>query len=293
MNIIILSRNPSLYSTDSLIRAARKRHHYVRVLDHMQCDIHIESGKPTILYKGQKINNVDAIIPRIGSSATTYGAAVIRQFESMGIFTTLKSDPLLRARDKLSCLQILASKGIGVPKSLVSNNYFSIQSMVDHVGSLPAIIKLINGTHGLGVILAETKSNAESIMEAFYKSKQKVMIQEYIKEAQGADIRVFIVNGEIVGVMKRQARPGEFRSNLHRGATSSVVSLSGMEADIAIKCTEILGLEVAGVDMLQSSRGPLILEVNASPGLEGIETTTGKDIAGKIINYVEKNVNLR
>lgn len=293
MNIIILSRNPSLYSTDSLLRAARKKHHYVRVLDHMQCDIHIESGKPCILYKGQEINNVDAIIPRIGSSATSYGAAVIRQFESMGIFTTLKSEPLLKARDKLSCLQILAANGIGVPKSLVSNNYFSIQSMVDHVGSLPAIIKLINGTHGLGVILAETKSNAESIMEAFYKSKQKVMIQEYIKEAKGADIRVFIVNGEIVGVMKRQARPGEFRSNLHRGATSSVVSLSGMEADIAIKCTEILGLNVAGVDMLQSSRGPLILEVNASPGLEGIETTTGKDIAGKIINYVEKNVRVR
>ena len=262
----------------------------MRVLDHMQCDIHIQSGKPRILYKGQEINNVDAVIPRIGSSATTYGAAVIRQFESMGIFTTLRSEPLLRARDKLSCLQVLAANGIGVPKSLVSNNYFSIQSMVEHVGSLPAIIKLINGTHGLGVILAETKSNAESIMEAFYKSKQKVMIQEYIEEAKGADIRVFIVDGEIVGVMKRQAKPGEFRSNLHRGATSSVVPLSGLEADIAIKCTDILGLKVAGVDMLQSSRGPLILEVNASPGLEGIENTTGKDIAGKIINYVEKNV---
>lgn len=293
MNIIILSRNPSLYSTNSLLRAARKRHHYVRVLDHMQCDIHIQSGNPCILYKGQEITNVDAVIPRIGSSATTYGAAVIRQFESMGIFSTLMSEPLLKARDKLSCLQILAANGIGVPKSLVSNNYFSIQSMVEQVGSLPAIIKLINGTHGLGVILAETKSNAESIMEAFYKSKQKVMIQEYIKEAMGADIRVFIVDKEIVGVMRRQARPGEFRSNLHRGATSSVVSLSGMEADIAIKCAEILGLKVAGVDMLQSSRGPLILEVNASPGLEGIETTTGKDIAGKIINYVEKNIRAR
>ena len=292
MNIIILSRNPALYSTDSLMRAARKRHHYVRVLDHMQCDIHIQSGQPKILYKGQEINNVDAIIPRIGSSATTYGAAVIRQFESMGVFSTLRSEPLQRARDKLSCLQILAANGIGVPKSLVSNNYFSIQSMVEHVGSLPAIIKLINGTHGLGVILAETKSNAESIMEAFYKSKQKVMIQEYIKEAKGADIRVFIVDGEIVGVMKRQAKAGEFRSNLHRGATSTVVSLSGMEADIAVKCAKILGLQVAGVDMLQSSRGPLILEVNASPGLEGIETTTGKDIAGKIISFVEKNVML-
>jgi ribosomal protein S6--L-glutamate ligase len=262
----------------------------MRVLDHMQCDIHIETNRPKIIYKGQEISQVDAIIPRIGSSATTYGAAVIRQFENMGVFSTLHSEPLLKARDKLSCLQILAANGIGVPKSLVSNNYFSISEMVEEIGSLPAIIKMINGTHGMGVILAETKSNAESIMEAFYKSREKVMVQEYIKEAKGADIRVFIVNREIVGVMKRQAQEGEFRSNLHRGGTSSVVSLSGHEAEIALKCVDILGLKIAGVDMLRSSRGPLILEVNASPGLEGIENTTRKDIAGKIISYVEKNV---
>jgi len=288
MNIIILSRNPSLYSTNSLVRAARKRHHFVKILDHMQCDLQIDSKTPKIKYQDQEIKNVDAIIPRIGTSATSYGAAVIRQFESLGCFSTLSSEALLKARDKLSCLQILATHKIGVPKTLVSNNYFSIANIVDDLGSLPAIIKLINGTHGLGVILAESKSNAESIMEAFYKTKQKVMLQEFIKEANGADIRVFIVDGEIIGSMKRQAQPGEFRSNLHRGATASVIQLTEEEKDIAIKSTEILGLSVAGVDMLRSKRGPLILEVNASPGLEGIEYATGKDIAGKIIQFIER-----
>ncbi len=291
MNIAILSRNPSLYSTASLVRAGRRKQHYVRVLDHMQCDISIETGKPQVFYQGQLIKNIDIIIPRIGSSATSYGASVIRQFESMGVTSTLSAEPLLRARDKLSCLQLLAAEGLGVPKSLVSNNYFSINEMLDRIGDLPAIIKLINGTHGLGVILAESKSNAESIMEAFYKAKQKIMLQEYIEEAKGADIRVFIVGDEIVGVMKRQAKEGEFRSNLHRGASSSVVSLSGLEAEIALKATKILGLNIAGVDMLQSERGPLILEVNASPGLEGIETTTGNDIAGKIIDFATKQKN--
>jgi len=285
MNIAILSRNPSLYSTASLVRAGRRRHHYVRVLDHMQCDICIETSKPQVYYQGQLVKNIDVIIPRIGSSATTYGASVIRQFESMGVHSTLSAEPLLKARDKLSCLQLLAAEGIGVPKSMVSNNYFSISEMIDRIGDLPAIIKLINGTHGLGVILAENKSNAESIMEAFYKAKQKVMLQEYIEEAKGADVRVFIVGDEIVGVMKRQAKEGEFRSNLHRGASSSVVTLTGQEAEIALKATKVLGLQIAGVDMLQSERGPLILEVNASPGLEGIETTTGNDIAGKIIEF--------
>lgn len=255
----------------------------------MQCDIQISTGSSVLKYQDQKIRNFDAIIPRIGSSATTYGSAVIRQFESMGCFSTLSSDALLKARDKLSCLQILASNGIAVPKSLVSNNYFSINNMIDDLGSLPAIIKLINGTHGLGVILAESKSNAESIMEAFFKTKQKILLQEFIKEANGADIRIFIVNGEIVGTMKRQAGPGEFRSNLHRGATATPIRITSEEADVAIKATELLGLKIAGVDMLRSNRGPLVLEVNASPGLEGIENATGQDIAGYIISYIEKN----
>lgn len=255
----------------------------------MQCDIIIETGKPKLKFQDQEIKNFDAVIPRIGNSATNYGAAVIRQIESMGCFTTLSSNALLKARDKLSCLQILAANGIGVPKSLVSNNYFSIGNLIEDIGSVPAIIKLINGTHGLGVILAESKSNAESIMEAFYKTKNKVMLQEFIEEANGADIRVFIVNEEIVGTMKRQAEPGEFRSNLHRGARATQVRLTPEEEKIAINATRILGLKVAGVDMLRSERGPLILEVNASPGLEGIEYTTGKDISGKIIQFIEKN----
>ena len=291
MNIVILSRNPALYSTQSLVNAARKRSHYVRVFDHMHCDLVIEANQPCIYYHGQKIKNVQAVIPRIGNSATTYGSAVIRQFELMKTFTTLKSDPLLRARDKISCMQILAANGIQVPKSTISNNIMTVSQMIDEVSPLPVVVKLVNGTHGLGVMLAEQKKMAESIVEAFHKTKQKVFLQKFIEEAKGADVRVFIVHNEIVGVMKRQAKEGEFRSNLHRGATSEVISLTEKEKHIAIKAARVMGLKIAGVDMLQTSKGPLILEVNASPGLEGIETTTGNDIAGKIITYVEKNYN--
>jgi len=290
MNIGILSRNATLYSTQSLIKAARRANHEVVVLDHMRCDIITESGAPTVFYNGIEIDDLDAIIPRIGTSATTYGAAVIRQFEAMGVYSTMSSEPLLRARDKLSCLQILSSQNIGVPKTAVSNNFYSTEELIDEVGGLPLIIKLINGTHGIGVILAENKKTAQSILEAFYKGNQKVMLQEFIKEADGADIRVFIVDDEIVGVMERKAAPGEFRSNLHRGGTSQVVEISDHEAMIAKKAASAMGLKIAGVDMLRSSRGPLILEVNASPGLEGIETTTGVDIAGKIVDLVERNV---
>jgi len=291
MNIAILSRNPALYSTQSLVNAARKRNHYVRVFDHMQCDLVIEANKPEIYYHGMKIRNIQAVIPRIGSSATQFGSSVIRQFELMRTFTTLKSDPLLRARDKISCMQILAANGIAVPKSIISNNLNSIDQMIDEVSPLPIVIKLVNGTHGLGVMLAEKKKTAESIIEAFYKTKQKVFLQKFIAEAGGADVRVFVVNNEIVGVMKRQAAEGEFRSNLHRGATSEVIQLSQEEMEVAKNAARVMGLKVAGVDMLQTSRGPMVLEVNASPGLEGIEGTTGRDIAGKIIKYIEKNYN--
>lgn len=293
MNIVILSRNPALYSTQSLVRAARKRNHYVRVFDHMQCDIVIQDDKPCIYYHGQKIKNIQAVIPRIGSSATAYGSSVIRQFELMRVFTTLKADPLLKARDKISCMQILASHGIRVPKSAIFNNIQSINQMIDEVGPPPFVIKLVNGTHGLGVMLAEQKKIGESIIEAFHKTKQKVFLQKFIKEAGGADVRVFIVNNEVVGVMKRQAQEGEFRSNLHRGATSEVIQLTDQEIHVARKAARVMGLKVAGVDMLQTPDGPLVLEVNASPGLEGIETTTGHDIAGKIIKYIEKNYNYR
>lgn len=289
MNIIILSRNASLYSTQSLVDAARIRNHYVRVIDHMACDLVLESGKSKILYNNQAIQNVDAVIPRIGSTATSYGAAVIRQFESQGVFSTLHAEPLLKARDKLSCLQILGSHGIGVPKTIYVSNPYTLPFLLDQMEPFPIIIKLVSGTQGMGVILAENRGNAESIMEAFYATREKVIMQSFVKEAKGTDIRAFVVDGEIVGAMKRQAKPGDFRSNLHRGGSSEMVKLSSKEEETALKSVELLGLKIAGVDMLQTHHGPVVLEVNASPGLEGIEGTTGVDISGKIIQFIEKN----
>lgn len=287
MNIVILSRNASLYSTHSLVDAARRRNHYVRVIDHMACDLIIESGKSKVLFNNQAIERIDAIIPRIGSTATIYGAAVIRQFESQGVFTTLHAEPLLKARDKLSCLQILGSNGVGVPKTVYCSSPFTIPYLLEQMEPYPIIIKLVTGTQGMGVILAENKANAESILEAFHSTKEKVIMQKFIKEAKGADIRAFVVNGEIVGAMKRQARPGDFRSNLHRGGTAEPIKLTSEQEETALRSVEILGLKVAGVDMLKTEHGSLVLEVNASPGLEGIEGTTGADIAGKIIKFIE------
>ncbi len=289
MNIVILSRNASLYSTQSLVYAAKRRNHFVRVLDHMQCGLIIDNYKPKVFYNNIELKGVQAIIPRIGSTVTRYGATVIRQFEAMGVFSTISSDALLRSRDKVSCMQILMANNIKVPKSALCHYSDSYPTLIDQIGPSPHIVKLVEGTHGMGVVLSEKKSTTESILEAFHAGKQKVLVQEYIKEAAGADIRVFIVNDEIVGVMKRQAAPGEFRSNLHRGGKASIVSLSEEEKQTALKSVKILGLKVAGVDMLQSKHGPMVLEVNASPGLEGIETTTKNDIAGKIIRFVEMN----
>jgi len=289
MNIIVLSRNPALYSTQSIVRAARHRGHNVRILDHMQCDLIVDGTASRVMYNGQHIKNVDAIIPRIGDSATNYGSAVIRQFETLKVFTTLKSSCLINSRDKVTTLQLLSAEDIKVPTSALSNNPYTYGDMIDQIGPPPVIIKLVRGTHGMGVIKAGDKSTAEAILEAFYKTKDKALIQEFIHEAKGADVRVFIVNDEIVGVMKRQAKPGEFRSNLHRGGSSVVIELTEEEAHMARKAARVLGLKIAGVDMLQTHTGPQILEVNASPGLEGIETTTKVDIAGKIITFVEKN----
>lgn len=289
MNIVILSRNPSLYSTHSLFTAARMRGHFVRVLDHLQCDLIIDNKTPKVIYRGEHIRNVNAIIPRIGTSATSYGAAVIRQFMIMKAYSTLDPTALTNARDKMTCLQILSSHDIPVPKSIVSNDFVDNYDFIKEVGPLPVILKMINGTHGLGVMKGETRGSIDAVMEMMTKAKQKMMMQKFIAESKGADIRVFIVDDEIVGSMKRQAREGEFRSNLHRGGTSSIERITKEEALIAKKAVKVLGLQVAGVDMLRSNDGPLILEVNASPGLEGIETTTGVDIAGKIIAMVERN----
>jgi ribosomal protein S6--L-glutamate ligase len=255
----------------------------------MYCDLIMEKNKLQVKYEGELIEDYDAVIPRIGNTATSFGSAVVRHFELMGVFSTLDHESLLRARNKISSLQLLAAAGIGVPRTVISNNPYDIPESLESLGELPAIIKLENGTHGIGVILAEKKKQAEAMLETFHKLKQRVLLQEYIKESKGADIRVLIVDDKITGVMQRQAQEGEFRSNLHRGGTSFVVRLTEEEAITAKKAARVMGLKVCGVDMLRSKKGPLILEVNASPGLEGIETTTRIDIAGKIIQFCERN----
>ncbi len=290
MNIKILSANPDLYSTKRLVEAAKKRKHDVEVINHTKCDIVIEKKNPVVLYKGRTIENVDAVIPRIGASVTFYGTAVVRQFEMMRCFTTTESVALVRSRDKLRSLQILSRAGLGLPKTIFTNYSKNVEDIVEQAGGAPVIIKLLEGTQGIGVILAETKKAAESVMEAFNNLQARVIVQEFIKEAGGADIRAFIVDGQVVGAMKRQGKEGEFRSNLHRGGSAEVIELTDEEETAALKAAKAMGLGIAGVDMLQSSRGPLILEVNSSPGLEGIEAATGKDIATKIIKYIERNV---
>jgi ribosomal protein S6--L-glutamate ligase len=291
MKIAILSRNKNLYSTRRLIEAAELRGHEVVLLDHMKCVLVIEQGRPHIYFNGKEVKDINAVIPRIGASATFYGSAVVRQFEMMKIFTAVESQALVRSRDKLRSLQILARAGIGIPKTAFASSPKDkdLDNLIDSVGGAPCVVKLLEGTQGIGVILAENQKAAKSVLEAFMKLKANMLVQEFIKEAGGADIRVFVVDGQIVGAMKRQAKEGEFRSNLHRGGSASVIDLTPDERATAIKSVKKLGLGIAGVDLLQSSRGPLVMEVNSSPGLEGIEGATGVDIAGKIIEYVERN----
>ena len=290
MNIVILSRNPRLYSTQRLVEAAVKRKHTVEVIDPLKCEIIIEKKNPAILYKGRVLNNVDAIIPRIGASVTFYGTAVVRQFEMMKVFSTVESQALVRSRDKLRSLQVLSRAGLGMPKTVFSNYTKDVAEVINYVGGAPLVIKLLEGTQGLGVVLAETNNAAESVLEAFNGLQARVIVQEFIKESKGADIRAFVVDGNVVGAMKRQGKEGEFRSNLHRGGSATIIQLTDEEENAALKSAKALGLGICGVDMLQSDRGPLILEVNSSPGLEGIEFATKKDIANIIIRYIERNV---
>lgn len=289
MKIAILSRGPKLYSTRRLVEAAEQKGHEVIVLDHLKCVLVIEKGNPQVFYGGKQITGVDAIIPRIGTSVTFYGAAVVRQFEQMKVFSCVESQALVRSRDKLRSLQLLAQAGIGMPKTAFASIPKNIDNVIEQVGGVPVVIKLLEGTQGIGVILAETQRSAKSVIESFLAVNANILVQEFIKEAQGADIRAFVVDGKVVGAMKRQGLPGEFRSNLHRGGKASLLELSKDERETAIKSAKKLGLAIAGVDMLQSSRGPLVMEVNSSPGLEGIENATGVDIAGKIIEYIERN----
>ncbi len=290
MNIKILSRNPKLYSTRRLVEAAEKRKHNVQVIDPLKCDLVIEKRNPNVYYKGKYIEDTDAIIPRIGASVTFYGTAVVRQFEMMGAFSTIDSEALVRSRDKLRSMQVLTRARIGLPKTVFTNYSRDVEGVIQQVGGTPLVIKLLEGTQGLGVVLAETKTAAKSVIEAFNGLQARVIVQEFIKEAKGADIRVFVIDGHVVGAMKRQSKEGEFRSNLHQGGSAEVIELTDEEEIAAIKAAKAMRLGVAGVDMLQSDRGPLILEVNSSPGLEGIEKATGKDIARKIVQYIEKNV---
>ena len=288
MKIVILSRNPKLYSTKRLVEAGQKKGHEMLVIDHSKCDIIIEKRNPHIIYKGENLTGIDAVIPRIGASITFYGTAVVRQFEMMKIFTAVESQALVRSRDKLRSMQILSRAGLSLPKTAFTNYSKDVAALIKHVGGAPCVIKLLEGTQGVGVVLAETKSAAISVLEAFHGLQARVIVQQFIKEAGGADVRAFVVDGVVVGAMKRQGKPGEFRSNLHRGGTATLIELSEEEENAALKAAKVLGLGVAGVDMLQSNSGPMIMEVNCSPGLEGIEAATGKDIAAKIIRYVER-----
>lgn len=293
MNIAVLSRNPRLYSTKRLKEAGEKRGHKVEVIDHMKCILLLEKKNPIIWYNGRRLDYFDAIIPRIGASVTFYGAAVVRQFEMMKVFTAIESQALIRSRDKFRSLQILSRAGLGLPKTIFMDYTRDTEGIVEAVGGAPVVIKLLEGTQGLGVVLAENKKAAKSVIEAFHGIKSRIIVQEYIKEAKSSDIRAFVVDGEVVGAMKRTAKEGEFRSNLHRGGTAKIIKLSRAEKSAALTAVKKMGLAVAGVDMLPSSRGPLIIEVNSSPGLEGIESATGVDIAGKIIQYLEKNVSMK
>ena len=291
MKIAVLSRNPKIFSTQRLIEEIEKAGHEALVVDHSLCDLIIEQEGPSIIYKGQRLEGVDAIIPRIGASVTFYGTAVVRQFELMGVFSAVTSQAIVRSRDKLRSLQILSKNGLGMPKTAFTNfSKGGEKQLIEQVSGAPVIIKLLEGTQGLGVVLAETKKAAQSVVEAFHGLKARIIVQEYIKEAKGADIRAFVVNGKVVGAMKRQGAEGEFRSNLHRGGVATVIKLSRAEKQAALNAAKALGLDVAGVDMLQSARGPLILEVNSSPGLEGIEGATGVNVAAEIVKFVVDSV---
>jgi ribosomal protein S6--L-glutamate ligase len=292
MNIVILSRNINLYSTRRLIEEAENRNHHVEVIDPLECDLIIEKEKPTILYRDSYLDDVDAIIPRIGASVTFYGCAVVRQFEMMNVFSTVSSDAIIRSRDKLRCFQHLSKAGIDMPKTVFTNYSRDIDKVIAQVGGVPVVIKLLEGTQGIGVVLAESENAAESVLEAFNGLEARALVQEYIAEAKGADLRAFIVDGQVVGAMKRQGKEGEFRSNLHRGGNYEQYKLDEHEIKLAVKAARKLKLPICGVDILQSNRGPLVMEINSTPGLEGIEVASKKNIAKAIITYIERNRNL-
>jgi ribosomal protein S6--L-glutamate ligase len=289
MKIGILSQNTALYSTSRLVEAAEKRGHQVEVIDPLLCYMDITSHRPTVYYRNRKLDDFEAIIPRIGASVTFYATAVLRQFEMMGVYTLNESVAISRSRDKLRALQLLARKGIGMPVSGFAHSTKMTSELIKLVGGAPLVIKLLEGTQGKGVVLAETQQAAESVIDAFRDLDEYFLVQEFIKEAEGADIRCFVVGGKVVASMMRKAKIGDFRSNLHRGGSATAVKLTPEERKTATRAADAMGLNVSGVDILRSKHGPLVIEVNSSPGLEGIEKYTGKDVAASVIEYIEKN----
>lgn len=290
MKIAVLSTDPEIYSTRRLVEAIKSKGHEAVVLNHLRCFLVIEGEKPSILYEGKSIEGIDAIIPRIGTSVTAFGCSVVRQFELMKVFTTVKSQAISRSRDKLRSMQILGKAGVHIPKTVFAKNPAQVNELIKIVGGPPVIIKLLEGTQGVGVVLAESSKAAKSTIEAFFGLKANFLIQEYVAESKGADIRAFVIGNKVVAAMHRQGAEGDFRSNLHRGGEGYAITLTPEEEHAAIAAAKALGVKVAGVDMLQSNRGPLIMEVNSSPGLQGIEATSKIDIAALIIAYLEEKI---
>jgi len=288
MNIAVLSRGEHLYSTKSLIKAGQERNHNMEVLDPSYCSLRIENGLTQLYYYNEIVDDLHAVIPRVGASNTYFGSSLVRHFEGMGVFTVVSAESILLSRDKWTCFQILNKARVPVPNTILGNTY-DIEASLACFGNNPIIIKLLEGTHGHGVILAETYQNAISTIETLRTAKVKFLLQEYIAESKGTDIRVIVVDGVVVAAMKRISKTGDFRSNLHKGGTSEIINLSNEEERIALRAASALKLGVCGVDILQSEKGPLVLEINSTPGLEGIETTTGKNISKSIIGYIERN----
>jgi ribosomal protein S6--L-glutamate ligase len=289
MKIALLTRNPKLYSHQRLIETARARGHEIVPVDYLRCYMNISSSKPELRHVGRRLEGFDAVIPRIAASHTFYGLAVVRQFEMMGVYPLNESVAIGRSRDKLRSLQILARDGVGLPVTAFANDTTKTDQVIDIVGGAPVVVKLLEGTQGIGVVLAETHNSAKSVIEAFHGADVAILVQEFIKEAQGRDLRVFVIGGKAVAAMRRSGAKGDFRSNLHRGGHAEAVKATPAEEEAALEAARSMGLNVCGVDMLQSSRGPLVMEVNSSPGLEGIEIATGLDIAGEIILFLEAN----
>ncbi|MDJ0843971.1 30S ribosomal protein S6--L-glutamate ligase [Crocosphaera sp.] len=289
MKIAILSQDATLYSTRRLKEAGEELGHDMRVVNYLRCYMNITSHKPAVYYNGKPLESFDAVIPRIAASKTFYGTAVVRQFEVMGVFSANESQAISRSRDKLRCLQILARDGIGLPVTGFAHATQDIDGLLEFVGGAPVVIKLLEGTQGIGVVLADTKNAAKSVIEAFRQLDANILVQEFIKEAAGVDLRCFVVGGKVVAAMKRQGAEGDFRSNLHRGGKADMVKLTPEERTTAVRAAKSMGLKVAGVDMLRSNHGPVVMEVNSSPGLEGIEKASGIDVAKKIIEFLAKN----